>query len=285
MSINSLFYLGLAILSLLLLIYICFKKGFRRSLLLFIAMVGLGYGIEAVIYNFLRSYQYYPDLIKNNPIYDSNLGAIASNALALPAAAVFIASYRKNWLWIGLIIGIFAAIEWLFLKLNIYFHNWWKIGYTSLGLPVYFTLAKVWYKKMARPLIGFRHTLLLFLIIGPFSGTIQFLPMMLFSNRYYQLGWFENRSSDSTAFAAAFYLCSCLFYVAISKVHIMPIWLKYVVTASCMYAANFMLQEAGILHSLVWWDIWFYVILSTITLRFTETISKRLSNGPKAHNT
>lgn len=60
MNINSLCYLGLGFLNIIFLIYVCFKKGIRRSLLLFLAMVGVGYIIEAVIYNFLGSYQYYP---------------------------------------------------------------------------------------------------------------------------------------------------------------------------------------------------------------------------------
>ncbi|MBV7506165.1 hypothetical protein KW850_12945 [Bacillus sp. sid0103] len=55
MSINSICYLGLGFLSVILLGYVRYKKGIKRSLLLFLAMVGLGYMIEAIIYNFLGS--------------------------------------------------------------------------------------------------------------------------------------------------------------------------------------------------------------------------------------
>ncbi|MEH7308434.1 hypothetical protein [Neobacillus drentensis] len=84
MSINSICYLGLGFLSGILLGYVRYKKGIKRSLLLFLAMVGLGYMIEAIIYNFLGTYQYHPKILMHDRIYDSNMGAIASNALALP---------------------------------------------------------------------------------------------------------------------------------------------------------------------------------------------------------
>jgi hypothetical protein len=83
-SINSICYLGLVFLSVIRLGYLCYKKGIKRSLLLFLAMVGLGYMIEAIIYNFLGSYQYHPKILMHDRIYNSNMGAIASNAFALP---------------------------------------------------------------------------------------------------------------------------------------------------------------------------------------------------------
>ena len=66
MEFNSYWYLGLGILSILLLIYVCIKTRSIMALWLFITMIGLGYLIEAVIYNFAHSYQYYPKLIKHD---------------------------------------------------------------------------------------------------------------------------------------------------------------------------------------------------------------------------
>jgi hypothetical protein len=280
MEFNSYWYLGLGILSILLLLYVYVKTRSPRSLLLFVTMVGLGYILEAVIFNFFHSYQYYPKIIRHDPYYDSNLGAISSNALALPAAATFIAALRKNLLWILFSISIFAGIEWLFLQLNIYSHNWWKIGYTSLGLFVYFPLAKVFYQLLSNPLYGKLHTIFLFLMISPISGSFQFVPIMFFSNRYYELGWFEHQSQDTTAFGAIYYISASLFYVWITKRQWKFKWLKYVLTPLLMYTVNVILQKGGILHSQVWWDPWYYVILSVCVLKLTVTISKHLTNGP-----
>ncbi|MCH1624172.1 hypothetical protein [Fredinandcohnia quinoae] len=281
MNTNFLYYLGLAIISIILLIYVCYKIGVRQGLLTFFAMVGLGYLIEAVIFNLLNSYQYYPNIIKRDPIYDSTLGAIVSNALSLPVAATYLAAFRKNWVWILCTVALFAGIEWLFLRVDIYKHHWWKIGYTSMGLPFYFYSAKFLYKKMAHPLEGILHAICLFLIISPFSGSFQFTPIMIFSNRYYDFGWFMDRSRDTVAFAALFYLCSSLFYVAITRLfHHRRKWGKYILTPFTMLFANILLKKIGILHSLVWWDTSYYVLISILSVLLTEIISKNLNNGP-----
>lgn len=282
MEYNSYWYLGLGILSILLLIYVYVKTKSNRSLLLFIAMVGLGYLIETIIYNFGHSYQYYPKLIKHDSFYDSNMGAMASNALTLPAAATFIGALRKNWIWMIFIIFLVAGIEWTFLKLNLYSHNWWKISYTSFGLLIfYFPIAKMFHQLLQHPLTGKLHNIFLFLIIGPISASFQFTPVMLASNRYYELGWFDKLSKDTTAFAAIFYLCASMFYIWIANRHWKKKWIKYVLTPLMMYTLNVILQKIGILHSLVWWDIWYYVILSVFMLKITVTLSNHLTNGPK----
>jgi hypothetical protein len=282
MEFNSYLYLGLGVLSILLLVYVYIKTKNARSLMHFITMVGLGYIIETVIYNFGHSYQYYPKLIKHDWFYDSNMGAIASNALALPAVATFIAALRKTWIWIIFFVSLFAVIEWTFLKLNIYTHNWWKISYTALGLLLfYFPLAKVFYQLLSQPLQGKLHSFFLFLIISPLSANFQFTPIMFFSNRYYELGWFDSRAEDTTAFGAIYYLAVCLFYILVAKHHWNLKWVKYVITVLCTCTANILLQKAGILHSQVWWDPWYYVILSVFVMKMTVITSKHLTNGPQ----
>lgn len=247
-------------------------------------MVGLGYVIEAVIYNLFHSYQYYPKFIKHDHFYDSNMGAIASNALALPVVATFIATLRKNWIWILFFVALFACIEWLFLKLNIYSHNWWRIAFTSMGLPFYFYSAKFLYQKILLPLNGITHSIVLFLILGPISGDLHISPIMFFGSRHYLPGWFDDPSEDTTAFAAIFYLCACLVYVVIAKLKWKFEGLKYVFVALCMWFANFLLKKVGILHSYVWWDLWYYILISIVILKLAIMISKQLSIGPLHQN-
>jgi hypothetical protein len=243
-------------------------------------MVGLGYIIEAVIYNFLESYQYYPKFIKSDPVYDSNMGAIASNALALPAVATFIGVLRKNWIWILSFIVLFAGIEWLFLKLEIYRHNWWRIAFTSMGLPFYFYIAKVLYRKILQPLTGLSHSVLLFLMIGPIVASLHIVPIMFLMTRIYRPGWFDNPSSDSTAFAALFYIIACLVYVAVVKLKWKYKWIKYVLIALAMWTVTIILKKMGIIQNTAWWDTPYYIIIAIINLIFTFAISKRLTSGP-----
>lgn len=282
MDFNSYWYLGLAILSVLLLIYICIKKRSVRSLLLFFVMVGIGYIIEAVIYILLGSYQYYPKLIVHEPYYDSNLGAIASNTLALPSVATFIAAFRLRWMWLIFFTCLFVGIEWLFLKLNIYSHNWWRLGYTALGLPFFFAVAKKMYSLVLQPLKGVKHFLILLLIVGAITGTLNILPIMFFSNRYYRPGWFASPAHDTTAFSTVYYMCASILLVMMVKLHWKYKWMKYTLIAVVVTIVTIILKAAGILYIHVWWDPIYYVLLPIIVLMIAEAVSRRLSFGPES---
>lgn len=279
MDFNSYWYLGLGVISLLVFLYAYIKTKSKQIFLLFLAMVGIGYIIEAVIYIFLQSYHYYPHLIKDDPYYDSNTGAIASNFLALPISAVFLAVFRKGWFWIVAFIGLFAGIEWLFLKLSIYKHNWWKTEYTSAGLPFYYLFAKLLHQKLLKPVKGVWHFFLLNLIIGSIVGTLHLVTIMLFNNRYYRPGWFEMVSHDTTAFGVVYYLLLTLLLVTLSMAPIRLNWLKYMIAFIFICTATFILSKVGILHSLVWWDRFYYLFLPLIILKLTTKISNKLLIG------
>lgn len=246
-------------------------------------MVGVSYLIEGVIYVFLESYQYYPHLLQYDPYYDSNMGAIASNFLALPISAVFLAVFRKNWIWIIFFIVIFAGIEWLFLKLHIYKHNWWKIEFTACGLLVYYPMAKYFHQKILNPLSGIWHYILLNLIIGGILGTLHIVPIMLFNNRYYRPGWFEMVSHDTTAFGVLYYICLSLLIVILTMVNSKRNWFNYVIVFLTVYLATFILSEIGVLHSLVWWDRLYYYLMSIFTMLIAIKFSKYLQMGQHAN--
>ncbi|MBW7458277.1 hypothetical protein ACFOLF_32285 [Paenibacillus sepulcri] len=280
MSANSYWYLGLAILSAALLLYIFIKKREVRSVLLFIAMIGFGYIIETIIYTFLGSYQYYPKFIEDNAYFDSNLGAIASNALALPTIAVFLSTFRLGWIWILVFTGIFVGIEWLFRELHIYADNWWRLGYTAIGLLVYFPFAKWLYHSMFRPLSGFVLGLLLFLIALAISDTLNIVPIMAFSNRVYEPGWFQNPSRDTTAFGTVYCIAVSLFITFVVTRYWKHAVSKYLFALLCIMCVEMALKAAGIQRSLVWWDEWYFLLINFGLLAITQAICNYLMKGP-----
>lgn len=275
---SSYWFFALLISSTILFCFILFKEGNTKTLFLYLTMVGYGYIIETTIFNFLGSYDYNPNIIKHNSFYDSELGAFFSNAFSLPVTATLIASFDLNWIWMVFFSVFFVGVEWLFLKLHIYTHNWWRLEYTGLGLPVYFTLAKIFYKWISLPSRGFKHNLMLYLITGSLSASLHILPMLFFLNRYYRPGWFENLGRDSIAFAAIYYLCESLFYCLMVKINWKPKWIKYILTGLFIYTVNQVLIKTGILHSLVPWDQMYYVCLSLFLVLLVGLIDKRLSN-------
>ena len=171
---NSYWYYALLILSIILFGFILFKKRNTQTLFLLLTMIGMGYIIETIIFNFLGSYEYNPNFIKHNTFYDSNLGAFVSNAFSLPVVATLIATFHLSWIWMVLFSGIFVGIEWLFLKLHIYSHNWWRLEHTGFGLPFYFAISRVYHKWILQPSNGLKHNWLLYLIIGSFLLVLIF---------------------------------------------------------------------------------------------------------------
>ncbi|WP_248925168.1 hypothetical protein [Paenibacillus hamazuiensis] len=280
MSFNAFWYLGLTALSLALLTFMFYKKRNNRTLIQFLVVIEIAYLIEAVIYVFLGSYTYHPKLIKHNAYYDSHMGALASNLITIPVLATFISVFQLGWGWIISCIGFLAAIEWLFVKLQIYTLHWWRIEYTALGLLIYFPLTKMLYRRVLHPFHGILHSVFLFLCIAPISGTLQFLPFMFFSNREYIPGWYKDLYVDTSAFGDVYYVCESLFLVFMTKRKWTHRWLKYAVTALFFAAVTVILKKVGILHSYVWWDPWVYILYPLAILKFAEVIGERLSSSP-----
>jgi hypothetical protein len=277
---NSYWYYALLVLSTSLFCFILFKKRNTQTLFLLLTMIGMGYLIETIIFNFLGSYEYEPNFIQYNTFYDSNLGAFVSNTFSLPVVATLIATFHLGWIWMVFFSGVFVGIEWLFLKLHIYTHNWWRLAYTGFGLPFYFAMSKVYYKWIKHPSKGLKHYWMLYLITGSISASTHILPIIFFSNRIYTPGWFENSGRDSIALAAIFYLCDSLFYCLMSKLNWKMKWSKYILAGLLIYAVNQVLIRVGILHSLVWWDQPYYVGLSLLLTLITGIFDKRLSRVP-----
>lgn len=274
---NSYWFLALIVFSISIFIFNLLKKRNTGTLFLLLAMIGLGFIIETVIFTFLGSYEYYPKFVKGHPFYDSNLGAFASNAFALPVIATLIATFHLNWIWIFLFAGLFVGIEWLFLELKIYSHNWWRLAFTGLGLPFYFATAKIIYQWILNHPRRFKQNVILYLAIVSISCIAHILPIIFFSNRIYNPGWFEYLERDTVAFADIFFLIDSLYYCLIIHINWKTKWIKYALTVFLMYIVNQLLLSAGILQSLVWWDHLYYIGLSLLLVLLTSLINKRLS--------
>ncbi|WP_181438703.1 hypothetical protein [Paenibacillus sambharensis] len=248
--------------------------------MLFLGMVGVSYCIEFVIYILLGSYHYYPGLQKHNAYYDSNIGSGISNFLTLPSSAVIMAVFRKGWLWIAGFTALFAAVEWLFLHLHIYRHNWWSIGYTALGLPFYYLVAKAWFSRMMQPMKGFLLFITLLLITGAVLGTLMFLPIAFFESRTYHIGWFKDLSHDTTAFTTIYWIGLASLYTAIFSFRWTYAWPKYVISLGILIILMLVLSQAGILRSHVWWDPYYCVLVCLLVLLYLAALRKRLLAGP-----
>lgn len=279
MTSNTFWYVGLSVVFLILLVFVFFKHRNMHTLFQFLVLVEIAYLIEAVIYIFMGSYLYHPNIIKYNSYYDSHMGAITSNLIAVPVMATIISIFQLNWVWIIGATIFLSGIELLFVKLQIYTLHWWRIQYTIIGLLLYLPFSKIIYRRIRNSLDGFLHSVFLFLCIAPISGTLHFLPIMFFSNRVYRPGWYENPSYDTSAFSVVYYICICIIIVVLVKLPWINKWLKIVLTVMVTLIVTYTLKKVGILFSTVWWDSSYYILFPLILLFIAEAFSTRLYNS------
>lgn len=279
MAANAYWFLGLALISASVLIWVCFRTRSAQPLYLYLFMVGVGYLIEFVIYILLGSYEYKPKILHNDSYFDSNMGAIASNFFSLPVSAMLIAVFRLGWKSMAGFIVLFACIEWLFLSLGIYVHHWWKTGFTAAGLPFYFGTAKLVFRWMSSPVQGWREAVILFCISGAVLGTLQIMPVMFFDSRQYHFGWFDRPGRDTTAAAAVFYLFISLLFTLSVMLRWRAALLKYVLAMSVIITVTAVMQGTGLLEVKLWWDLWYYRLLNLSVLIWLSFVARKLEHG------
>ncbi|MFB9326283.1 hypothetical protein ACFFSY_10195 [Paenibacillus aurantiacus] len=279
MSSNAYWYIGLSIISLIVLAIALARAKSVRAVFLVLIMTQMAYLIETVIYIYCGSYFYHPGFLKDSTYYDSNMGALASNMLVIPTAALVIAVYRLRLRGIAAAIALIGAIEWLWVRLDLYTLYWWRIGYTAIGLAMYFPLTRIVYNRLHRPVRGVLHSLLLFLCIAPILGTLHIVPIMLFMNRDYAPGLFSDPAHDTTTFASVYYLVMTLIIVTAMKMRRGGAWMKAVVIVLLILAVQGVLLAMGLLHIHARWDPWYYCLFPTCVFLALKPVSARLARG------
>ncbi|KAB2496230.1 hypothetical protein [Priestia endophytica] len=167
---QSLPFFILLVLSLLLTVFILWRKSNKRLLLLFLFIGGLAHLLDFFIMFILNSYVYKPHFVQN-PYYDNMLGSLVSQTFVYPTAALIVVAYNWSIFRVFLLSFLFMGIETLFLSLDIYEHFWWKTFYTGIFMFIGFLIAKKWYEGMNKgDESKWRNFLTLYFVVFVISG-------------------------------------------------------------------------------------------------------------------
>jgi hypothetical protein len=147
---NSISFLILAVFQLGMLLILLRRKKQKDIWLLLLSNIGFAYLFEYPTLNIFHGYSYKPSIM-NKRIFDSNLGAIFSQAIYVPITSTFLTLFNKNWKWKISFSIVFYCIEKLFLRLNIYKVYWWKPIYTPFLLNGYFYISDGFYRALTAP--------------------------------------------------------------------------------------------------------------------------------------
>jgi hypothetical protein len=154
---NIIYYILLCIIGVAISAFIIYKK--RKTypvsaLILFcLFAAGISWIGEFAVLGLFNSYAYKTGVLAD--IWAQNLlGHMLLNASLYPAIALITVAYSINFYKIAFISAILTAIEFLFVKLGVYEHHWWKYYMTFIGGILYLSILRFWFPRMIQKRYG-----------------------------------------------------------------------------------------------------------------------------------
>lgn len=246
------------------------KRAAWPVILLF-SFSGMIYVFEFFIFVWKDSYRYSPHLLKI-PYYDNVLGAIFSNLLSVPVAALYIAVCHLSWRWIVCLALAYGGVEWLFVHLGIYQHHWWRTWYTILALLLFFRLARQWPIWLAERSRAFQFVTLL-MFTWSVAATYMYL-LGVAGIRIYHIGYFQDPYHDDIFFSAmyGFFKAAVLSVTVTVTRHL---WGR-LGSLIIIFVADLILMQLGILRSIVpLWQYWLIYASCCLFVLWLAAVSNR----------
>lgn len=231
---------------------------------------------EFIVLGLFNSYAYKTG-IYTSPWAQNILGHLILNSTLYPGTAILVAAYSLGYGWISLITVIYLLTEYLFLKLGIYEHHWWKYYMTALAILIYQVITKAWFIKMNK-----MQDRLLRISTFYFVGFVMLhypIPIiLLLGKQYYNVNWVQDMYLSSTMFIFTYQLVETLimvFFVCVLKKwywKLVPFILAFVGQSILVY-----------LNILVFGDGWnlFYTTLVYFTIIATFILIEKYTLIPE----
>lgn len=251
--------ISLVILSIILLI----KKDFRVIVLHF-CIAGIIHHFDLVVTVIYPGYRFLPHL-HENIWFDTVMGAFISDLFIVPAVAVLIAVFDIGLIGMAAFAIFFMGIEYLFVYTGIYYHFWWKTIYTGIGLMVYFTIGKYFWKKILNPNpVGIIHLLILYLCYTMIRSPLNVVLVAYFAKYFWHPGWYLDPIRDHMVMGAIhLYLIS---FIAAVMVWPRTNTIFRVLGLPVMYAIDWILFKLGILNFPSNWTLINFMLMHILVL-------------------
>ncbi|AFM40702.1 hypothetical protein Desaci_1713 [Desulfosporosinus acidiphilus SJ4] len=196
-------------------VYTIFTKRKVYKLSTFIVFYLFSTGVtwigEFVVLGLFNSYAYRTGIFPS-PWAQNLLGHLILNSTFYPGTAILVGAYSLGLGWISLITILYLFFEYLFLKLGIYVHHWWKYYMTGIIILVYQFFSKIWFKKMDKMQHGWLKYITFYLV----GFVLLHYPapiLLLWGKQYYNVHWVSDLYLSSTLFIFSYQLVESLIYV------------------------------------------------------------------------
>ncbi|GAA0335134.1 hypothetical protein GCM10008967_27470 [Bacillus carboniphilus] len=267
-------YLFLVISSLFCIVLALLKTRSQRMVLLFLAVAGLILFVDYIIYVLGKAYQYIPDIVPGK--YDSHVGALF-NALILSSTACLFAAYQVWWIWSIAIALIFAGIEQVFLKIEVYKQNWWNTGFTFFSFIFYFPIVKSWWNTLHRWHGLKTRVITLALALYAIRVPLGVVQYGVLESRTYEVQWLEAIGKDGAAVHSWVIIPTCVLLAFLILSNLKIYW--SFMTVILFFCIDLFLKKIGIIHVNHSWDAIYYISADTITLLVGIYLGKLITNS------
>ena len=231
---------------------------------------------EFIVLGLFNSYAYKTG-IYTSPWAENILGHLLLNSTLYPSTAILVAAYSLGYGWISLITVIYLLIEFLFLKLGIYEHHWWKNYMSVLVVFIYHIITELWYKKMNNIRHGLWRTSTFFFV----GFVIIHYPipiLLLLGKQYYNVNWAQDMYLSSTLFIFSYQLVETL--ILVFFVCVLKKWFWKLVPFIVAFIGQSILVNLNILVFKDGWNL-FYTMLVYFASIATFILIEKYTLNPK----
>ncbi len=270
---NTVWYVALGAVSVALFVLTLAKTRERKkTFAFFFAVLGMTYFIEVFLLIITNAYAYYPK-IASDSFHESLIGNFFSQ-YSVSASAVLIATLGLNIWWrIGFSFAYFL-IDVLFVRLNIYAHNWYSSWFTLAGFFVYSWAVGKWHEKVFAHPSKIIYFSTLFLGLFALGGNILGTTLNFLEIRRYGIGLYEQATKDNTATSILYGVLIGFIVIPLYRMKSHPVLKGLIFLA--LFAFDYSLYRVGVIQVRAGW----FVAGSLLTLFgryfFTGVIDRSL---------
>lgn len=191
---NVLWYICLAIIGIVSAAYNIYSKRkiYKVSTLLvfYLATAGFAWICEFLVLGLFSSYSYRTGLIAD-PWAQNLLGHLILNTTLYPSAAIVVVTHSLWYVWIAIYATFFTIVEYLFIKLNLYEHQWWKNYMTTISTVIILLVDYKWFTKMNQKRYGLTRAITFYYVAMIVIHTPAPI-LLLLGKQYYKLSLVNN---------------------------------------------------------------------------------------------
>ncbi len=214
---NRVYFLGLNFLSILLLFFTYRKMNQankRYFFPLYLAFTGINYFFEFIVLVLTKAYEYDPKILKKQ-YFDNVFGATVSQLFVVPTTSLLMNLLNLNAKWPTLLSILMTGLDKFFVKQKVYKHFWWKTPFTTVGIQLFYVLAKFWTIQIIERKNKWFELMTVYFAVFVSYATMNFFHVALFKTCFFHINLYRNPYRSHVATSSVYSGISALIFMPV----------------------------------------------------------------------